>query len=72
LSSHLRTSVVSRCGNGETTGSAVLWQRRAQLYFFMTRPQLDKPSSSVHCSSSGASMRPASSGCLVNIYLSPE
>jgi hypothetical protein len=29
------------CGNGDTTGSAVLWPGLARLFLFMTTPQLD-------------------------------
>ena len=37
--------MVSMCGNGDTTGSAVLWPGLARLFLFMTTPQLvDDPS----------------------------
>jgi hypothetical protein len=31
------------CGNGDTTGSAVLWPGLARLFSFMTTPHLVKP-----------------------------
>jgi hypothetical protein len=43
LASHLRTSGVSKCGHGDTTGSAVRWPGLARLFGCMTRPQLFKP-----------------------------